>query len=588
MKVRNFAFFGVMASILGISAANAASDTVIASQAYVDAVANTKQPTLQNTHITDNQTGQFITDITATNGQITVTRGNAPATDLTDYETSQHASETYQPKINDLDTIRTNARDAQKASDSKVDANGNFIAQGNGVGENLKKLDTGIGNLTETGVEGATSIAKAIKTVKEIADGAAGRDLSAYDDHIGNTTIHVTAADKTTWSGKQNALDENQMKAVNSGATSDKITNYDKHLINDDIHVTAEQKEEWSGKQAALTEDQLKAVNSGITATKVSTYDGYASTIAGKQAALSEDQLKAVNSGATSDKITNYDKHIINDDIHVTAEQKEEWSGKQAALTEDQLKAVNSGITATKVSTYDGYATDIAGKQNKSTADYQMGNSSGTWTAMTQAQQDALNSGATSTNIGQISGKVNIQQDTRDKNKIVMTGEEGKIDTFVSIDPNTMVIDDHGNLAARIPSASNFIEDAITDNVTNKAPSENAVFDALALKANAATTYTKTEVDTALAGKQAAFSDGSTTGSGEAVTSVTQAAGKVDATKSVLHYNKAMEYKLANYTTGKTAEQFNADECSAANPCVLTIVGMQGDEPVYEWTQMAL
>ena len=507
MKVRNFAFFGVMASILGISAANAASDTVIASQAYVDAVANTKQPTLQNTHITDNQTGQFITDITATNGQITVTRGNA-VTDLTDYETSQHASETYQPKINDLDTIRTNARDAQKASDSKVDANGNFIAQGNGVGENLKKLDTGIGNLTETGVEGATSIAKAIKTVKEIADGAAGRDLSAYDDHIGNTTIHVTAADKTTWSGKQNALDENQMKAVNSGATSDKITNYD--------------------------------------------------------------------------------KHIINDDIHVTAEQKEEWSGKQAALTEDQLKAVNSGITATKVSTYDGYATDIAGKQNKSTADYQMGNSSGTWTAMTQAQQDALNSGATSTNIGQISGKVNIQQDTRDKNKIVMTGEEGKIDTFVSIDPNTMVIDDHGNLAARIPSASNFIEDAITDNVTNKAPSENAVFDALALKANAATTYTKTEVDTALAGKQAAFSDGSTTGSGEAVTSVTQAAGKVDATKSVLHYNKAMEYKLPNYTTGKSAEQFVASECSAENPCVLTIVGMQGDEPVYEWTQMAL
>lgn len=43
-------------------------------------------------------------------------------------------------------------------------------------------------------------------------------------------------------------------------------------------------------------------------------------------------------------------------------------SGKQDTLTSAQLNAVNSGITSAKVSTYDGYASKIAGKQNKLTA----------------------------------------------------------------------------------------------------------------------------------------------------------------------------------------------------------------------------
>lgn len=46
--------------------------------------------------------------------------------------------------------------------------------------------------------------------------------------------------------------------------------------------------------------------------------------------------------------------------------------------------------------------TALDGKQNVSTANYQMGNASGGWDAMTNAQQNALNSGATTTNISQI------------------------------------------------------------------------------------------------------------------------------------------------------------------------------------------
>lgn len=48
----------------------------------------------------------------------------------------------------------------------------------------------------------------------------------------------------------------------------------------------------------------------------------------------------------------------------------------------------------------------------------------------------------------------------------------------------TLVVNSQGNLELGTVSASNFVEDSITDGVTNKAPSENAVNDALANKQN--------------------------------------------------------------------------------------------------------
>ena len=48
----------------------------------------------------------------------------------------------------------------------------------------------------------------------------------------------------------------------------------------------------------------------------------------------------------------------------------------------------------------------------------------------------------------------------------------------------TLVVNSSGNLELGTVSAGNYIEDSITDGVTNKAPSENAVHDALANKQN--------------------------------------------------------------------------------------------------------
>ena len=69
----------------------------------------------------------------------------------------------------------------------------------------------------------------------------------------------------------------------------------------------------------------------------------------------------------------------------------------------------------------------------------------------------------------ELSGKVDIAQGAGDNNENV-----GK----------TLVVNQQGNLELGTVSADNFVEDSITDGVTNKAPSENAVHDALENKQN--------------------------------------------------------------------------------------------------------
>lgn len=61
---------------------------------------------------------------------------------------------------------------------------------------------------------------------------------------------------------------------------------------------------------------------------------------------------------------------------------------------------------------------------------------------------------------------------------------------------STWVVDDvFWNVIENLPTPSDFLSDEIVDGVTDKAPTQNAVFDALALKADKSTTYTKTELD---------------------------------------------------------------------------------------------
>lgn len=92
MKVKNIAFFGIMAAILGVGGAYAANDTIIASKGYVDAKTAGKQNTLNNgTNVVESGSGNAVTSVTAANGTVTVTKGSS-------FATADHNHDgTYQP-----------------------------------------------------------------------------------------------------------------------------------------------------------------------------------------------------------------------------------------------------------------------------------------------------------------------------------------------------------------------------------------------------------------------------------------------------------------------------------------------------------
>ena len=135
-----------------------------------------------------------------------------------------------------------------------------------------------------------------------IASGITASKVTGYDSHVANTEIHITAAERSTWNSKQNALDTDQTAAVNSGITGTKVTGYDTHVADMVIHVTSSDKTAWNAKQDGLSQTQLNAVNSGVTGTKV----------------------------------TGYDTHVADSSAHVSSADRASWNGKQDALSQTQ------------------------------------------------------------------------------------------------------------------------------------------------------------------------------------------------------------------------------------------------------------
>lgn len=91
----------------------------------------------------------------------------------------------------------------------------------------------------------------------------AGDDTIKIENH--EISVDLDELKKTF----QTNLSTGQLAAADSGITAAKVGEYDDHLADADIHVTAAQKTAWTAKQDALNDAQLAAVNSGITAEKV-------------------------------------------------------------------------------------------------------------------------------------------------------------------------------------------------------------------------------------------------------------------------------------------------------------------------------
>lgn len=90
---------------------------------------------------------------------------------------------------------------------------------------------------------------------------------------VQNQAVYVALATK------QDALSTAQQNAANSGITSAKVSSYDTHIADADIHVTAAQKTAWTAKQDAISDLATIRSNAASGAGAAATISGYGDVV---------------------------------------------------------------------------------------------------------------------------------------------------------------------------------------------------------------------------------------------------------------------------------------------------------------------
>lgn len=167
------------------------------------------------------------------------------------------------------------------------------------------------------------------------ASGAAAAVQSNLDGHEGDTTAHITAAERTKWNGKQDKLTfdtaptTNSTNPVTSGGVKTELdkkanaTSLGAHTGNTDNphQVTAAQA---GADPTGTAASAVSAHNSSSTA-----HSDIRTALAGKEAA-----------GAAAAVQGNLDDHEGNTTAHITASERTSWNGKSG-------KAVSFTVTLT-------------------------------------------------------------------------------------------------------------------------------------------------------------------------------------------------------------------------------------------------
>jgi hypothetical protein len=167
------------------------------------------------------------------------------------------------------------------------------------------------------------------------ASGAAAAVQSNLDGHEGDTTAHITAAERTKWNGKQDKLTfdtaptANSTNPVTSGGVKTELdkkanaTSLGAHTGNTDNphQVTAAQA---GADPTGTAASAVSAHNSSSTA-----HSDIRTALAGKEAA-----------GAAAAVQGNLDDHEGNTTAHITASERTSWNGKSG-------KAVSFTVTLT-------------------------------------------------------------------------------------------------------------------------------------------------------------------------------------------------------------------------------------------------
>ena len=131
---------------------------------------------------------------------------------------------------------------------------------------------------------------------------ASASDLTS---HTGDTTAHITAAERTAWNAKESG-----------GAAAAVQSNLDTHAANTTLHITADERTAWNAKEAG---------------------------------------------GAAAAVQSNLDTHVADTTAHITADERTAWNAKQAAITGAASTIATSDLTASRV-----MVTNTSGKATAS------------------------------------------------------------------------------------------------------------------------------------------------------------------------------------------------------------------------------
>ena len=215
-----------------------------------------------------------------------------------------------------------------------------------------------------------------ISGLQPLIDSSHKLSADLVDDST-TTNKFVTANDKSTWNGKQDALSSTQLDAVNSGIDSTKVG----QIATNTSNITSLQ----SGKQdinTAVLYSQAQTLTDAQKAQARSNIGAGSSGFSGDYSDLTSKPIldttpTTAQTTSASETITGTIKlhkisktgtlaDAIEDSTHrtVTDTEKSTWSGKQNALDATQLSAVNSGIDSTKVGQIATNTSNITNLQN--------------------------------------------------------------------------------------------------------------------------------------------------------------------------------------------------------------------------------
>lgn len=223
--------------------------SITVDQVYDGTSTNAQSGTAVAGAISDKQDALSSAQLNAANSGITSGKVSGYDTHVADTDihvttSDKSAWNAKQDAIADLSTIRSGAEAGataiQPADLADVATSGSYSDLSNTPDLSGYVQSSSLATVATTGAYSDLSGTPTIPTVDQV-----------YGAASANAQSGVAVASAV--SGKQDALSTAQLNAANSGITSAKVTGYDTHVADTTVHVTSADKTAWSAKQDALT-----------------------------------------------------------------------------------------------------------------------------------------------------------------------------------------------------------------------------------------------------------------------------------------------------------------------------------------------